>query len=679
MRGNLRKTAIPKAVRLDLPGTMAPMVGPLPRLPRFAVALALTLYAILAIGDEPLPLVRVGVLGFRPAAEEQVRWQPLIEHLAARVRGYRFSCEVLGYNDLEAAISRRTIDFVLTNPGHYVLMRHRNGMSSPLATLVPIEHGKAVSSFGGVMFTMTDRSDIERATDLKGKTVAATSRGSLGGYQAQAMALLKLGVRIPQDAELLETEMPHDRVVDAVIGGRADGGFVRTGVLEAMAREGKLDLLRIKVLEPQRIHDFPFHVSTTLYPEWPFAAMPEIDQDLARRVAAALLDLPHDGELARRMEISGFNIPSDYEPVRAMLEALRLPPFDTVPQFTVTDIWHKYRGQILIGAASTLVIVALSAWLVLLNRRLAYDQRQLDCKAQEWQGLLTALGDGVYGVGAAGTCTFINPAALTMLGLSREEVLGRNPHDLFHSNREDGSRYPICDCPVFQTLADGETRHVEERFVHKDGTMFPVTVTATPVRERDGTQGMVVVFRDISDRLRLEAALREEAATDALTRLPNRRYFLGEMERHLARIARGEERSAAVMMLDLDEFKRINDTHGHEAGDEVLKHVATLIREVLRRGDLVGRLGGEEFAVLQVDATKEEAMQLAERMRQHIESTPATFGTLTLRYTMSIGVTQMDATDRSVRAPLQRADAALYRAKGKGRNQTEWEAPPTEG
>jgi diguanylate cyclase (GGDEF)-like protein/PAS domain S-box-containing protein len=656
---------------------MTPMPGSLLHLPRLVATLALTIWSALVIADEPV--VRVGILGFRPVAEEQVRWQPLIDHLNAKVPGYRFRSEVLGYNDLEGAISGRTVEFVLTNPGHYVLMTHRNGMSSPLATLMPIEQGKAMSSFGGVVFTRADRSDLSRLGDLKGKNVAATSRGSLGGYQAQALTLLKIGVRVPQDVRLIETDMPHDKVVTAVLDGRADGGFVRTGVLEAMAREGKLELAQIKVLEPQHVDDFPFLVSTALYPEWPFAAMPGVDQDLARRVAAALLGLPHGGDLAQRMEIRGFNIPSDYEPVRATLEALRLPPFDVIPEFTPIDIWHKYRWQAMIGMVLTLVIVTLTAWLVALNRRLAYDQRQLDSQAQEWQGLLTALGDGVYGVGSDRTCTFINPAALAMLGRSSNEVLGRNPHDLFHSHHADGSAYPIEECPVFRTLTDGETRRVEDWFTHKDGRMFPVTVTATPVRERDGHQGMVVVFRDISDRLRLETALREEAATDALTQLPNRRYFLAEMERHRARIARSEERSAAVMMLDLDEFKCVNDTHGHEAGDEVLKHLATLMRDILRRGDLVGRLGGEEFAVLQVDATEEEALQLAERMRLRVEMSPVPLGALVLSYTLSIGATLMVQPDRSVRAPLQRADAALYRAKRKGRNRAEWETPPTAG
>lgn len=617
----------------------------------------------------------IGILGFRPAAEEQVRWQPLADYLGSAIPSHDFHIRVLDYAGLESAIAGRAVGFVLTNPGHYVLMTRRNGMSSPLATLVPLEQGLAVSSFGGVIFTRTDRADLTRLTDLKGRSIAATSKGSFGGYQAQAMTLLQLGVDVAKDARLMETEMPHDKVVHAVLDGRADAGFVRTGVVEAMVREMKLDSTQIRVLAPSRTNGFPFAVSTALYPEWPFAAMPDADGDLARRVAAALLALPHNGDLARRMDIHGFDIPSDYEPVRATLAALRLPPFEDAPRFTLDDIWQRYRWQTAIGMAMILTIAMLSAWLVTLNRRLEGDRRRFDIKAQEWQGLLTALGDGVFGIGADGRCTFINPAALAMLGRTEAEVLGSDTHSLFHSRRHDGSDYPRAECPVFRTLQDGEMRHIEDWFTHKDGRMLPVTVTATPVRDGDGRSGMVVVFRDISEFKRLESALREEAATDALTRLPNRRYFLAEAERHWARIVRGDEKSAAIMMVDLDEFKRVNDSYGHETGDEVLKHLATLTRDMLRRGDLVGRLGGEEFAVLLGDASEEEAMHLAEKMRQRVEASRVVLGPLLLRYTMSIGVTLLVATDHSVRAAFQRADAALYRAKRNGRNRVEWESP----
>lgn len=610
----------------------------------------------------------IGILGFRPTAEEQHRWQPLVDYLNARTPQYRFRAEVLGYGDLEAAIARRAVDFVLTNPGHYVLMTHRNGMSSPLATLLPIDHGQALASFGGVIFTRAGKVAIRELTDLRGRTIAATSRGSLGGYQAQAMALQNQGVHLPQDAHLIETDMPHDNVVAAVLDGRADAGFVRTGVLEAMVHEGRLDLAEIRVLGTRSTAGFPFLLSTDLYPEWPFAAMPGVNGDLARQVAAALLALPHDGELARQMQISGFSIPADYQPVRATLEALRLPPFDAAPHFTLSDIWQKYRWPAAIGMALTAVILAMGTLLAVLNRRLEH-------KAREWQGLLAALGDGVFGIDTGGRCTFVNPAALAILGYGQDEVLGQDAHALFHCRREDGTYNPKHDCPVFRTLADGEVRHVEDCFVTKAGAILPVAITAAPAGAAARGKGVIVVFRDISDHRRLESELREEAATDPLTGLPNRRYFMAELERHWARISRNEEPEAALMMLDLDHFKDVNDTYGHAVGDEVLRHLAALVRQQLRKGDLVGRLGGEEFAVLQVGASPGESLGLAERIRLEVGSSVVGTAGGALHYSASIGVTALTATDRNGLAALLRADAALYRAKNGGRNRVEWEPP----
>lgn len=615
------------------------------------------------------PIATIGILGFRPAAEDHKRWQPLIDHLNARIPGYEFRALVLGYGALESAIANRSVDFVLTNPGHYVLMTQRNGMSSPLATLVPIEHGRALSVFGGVIFTKADRNDIRQLDDLRHRTVAATSKGSLGGYQAQAMALLGLGIRIQENARLIETDMPHDRVVDVVLNGRADAGFVRTGVLEAMAREGKLDISQIKVVDHRNVAGFPYLLSTDLYPEWPIAAMPSVDHDLAREVASVLLGLPHGGTLARRMDIHGFNVPEDYGTVRDVLAALRLPPFDTAPIFTFADIWHKYRTELGVGLVLFGIILVLGAWLLLLNRR-------IDNRAHEWEGLLTALGDGVFGIGPDGRCTFINPMAAAMLGYTRSEVLNQDVHTLFHRCREDGSPYPKGSCPVLNTLTDGQMRHAEDYFIAKDGTPLPVAITATPVRIGKQGQGIVVVFRDVSIHRRRESKLLEEATTDELTGLPNRRHFIAEMERRRSEIADAEEGHVAIMMLDLDRFKIINDTCGHAAGDAVLQHLAGLTREVLRKGDLVGRLGGEEFAVILGGASKREALRLAQRLRQRIEESRVQTASGELRYTASIGVTVMVESDADAHAALARSDRALYRAKELGRNRVEWEPAP---
>lgn len=620
--------------------------------------------------------VRLGMLAFRPKADMQQHWRPLVDYLNGSVDGYRFTYSAMNYPELEQAIAGREVDFVLTNPSHYVLMTYRNGLSSPLATLVPMEDGRPVSGFGGVIFTLAGRDDLTRLTDLRGRRVAAVERGSLGGYQAQAMELLRAGMRLPQDISLLETGMPHDAVVTAVLAGQAEAGFVRTGLLEAMAAEGRLDLAQVRVLNPQQPPGFPFLLSTRLYPEWPLAALPHADEDLARRVAAALLALPHDGAVADSLVIHGFNIPQDYEPVRIMLQALRLPPFDAAPEFTAHDVWHKYSWEVLAATLMGGVILLLAARLLLLNRRLGVERQRVLRQSEERHRLLAAMGEGVYGVDCTGICTFVNPAALDMLGLSAEEVVGADQHALFHHHREDGAGYPLTECPIYQTLRDGQTRQMDEWFLRRDGSGFPVLLTVTPVGGSGGQDGAVVVFRDMAERRRLETELRTQASTDALTGLSNRRHFLAEMARELNRIQRTPAQPAAVLMVDLDNFKGVNDRYGHAAGDVVLRHFATTLALSLRGSDLVGRLGGEEFSVLLPDSSLEHGGQLAERLRRLVAAATVTADDATVCYTVSIGVTLMVAADDTVDRVLARADAALYRAKDGGRDRVASEPPP---
>jgi diguanylate cyclase (GGDEF)-like protein/PAS domain S-box-containing protein len=592
------------------------------------------------------------------------------------VSGYHFTYSALDYQELEQAIAWREVDFVLTNPSHYVLMTYRNGLSSPLATLVPMDGANPVTGFGGVIITRAGRDDLTRLADLRGHTVASVFRGSLGGYQAQATELLRAGLRLPQDLRLLETGMPHDAVVAAVLSGQADAGFIRTGLLEALAAEGRLDLKQVRVLNPQRVSGFPFLLSTRLYPEWPLAALPHADADLARRVAAALLALPHDGAVARELAIHGFNIPQDYEPVRAMLQALRLPPFEAAPEFTAHDVWHKYSWEVLAATLMGGVILLLTARLLLLNRRLGLERQRVAQQSEERRRLLAAVGEGVYGVDRYGFCTFVNPAALEMLGLTAEEVVGADQHALFHHHHEDGTAYPVTECPVYLTLRDGQARHMDEWFLRRDGSGFPVLLTVAPVSGADGQDGAVVVFRDMAERRHLETELRTQASTDALTGLSNRRYFLAEMERELGRVRRTPELPAAVLMVDLDNFKGVNDRYGHAAGDVVLRHFATTLALSLRGSDLVGRLGGEEFAVLLPGSSLEHGGRLAERLRRLVAGAAVTVDDVSVCYTVSIGVTRMVAADATVDRVLARADTALYRAKDAGRDRVASEPPP---
>ncbi|NVE01572.1 CHASE domain-containing protein [Massilia sp. BJB1822] len=182
---------------------------------------------------------------------------------------------------------------------------------------------------------------------------------------------------------------------------------------------------------------------------------------------------------------------------------------------------------------------------------------------------------------------------------------------------------------------------------------------------------VIVSTVDITERKRLNDELLLLATTDFLTGLPNRREFMARLDDEQARLQRDVGERTAVVMLDLDHFKRINDEHGHAAGDAVLRHLATLMRDSQRKIDMLGRVGGEEFAVLLPGADLAAASSYAERLRQRIASTPLLLGEQEFTVTVSVGIAAMDALDASGDAALIRADKALYRAKRGGRNRVE--------
>jgi diguanylate cyclase (GGDEF)-like protein len=197
-----------------------------------------------------------------------------------------------------------------------------------------------------------------------------------------------------------------------------------------------------------------------------------------------------------------------------------------------------------------------------------------------------------------------------------------------------------------------------------------IEVDTHPVRG-NGEYGRIWLFTDVTAELLMAAELRRLAASDPLTGIPNRRHF----EERSAQIIAAREatgHSVAVLMVDVDHFKKINDSHGHPAGDEVLKVVAKRCREALRERDLFARFGGEEFVALLAAPAVEDASAVAERMRQAVAATPIDVGDARINVTVSIGAALGEAlpgSDQPLLAELiARADEALYRAKAGGRN-----------
>ena len=218
---------------------------------------------------------------------------------------------------------------MLTNPSHYLQLRSRNGLSGVLATLVRREGRESTASLGGVIFARGDAAP-SRLIDLRRRRIGFVTRQGLGGFQAQAFVLRQAGIELPHDVQMRPFES-QQAVVDAVLQGLVEVGFVRTGLLEELADDGLLDLARVKIINAQQLSGFPFKLSTRLYPEWPVVALPHVDSRVVRRVAATLLALDPDHPAMVGARIAGFDPPADYLPVEQLARQLRLPPFDHPP------------------------------------------------------------------------------------------------------------------------------------------------------------------------------------------------------------------------------------------------------------------------------------------------------------------------------------------------------------
>ena len=184
----------------------------------------------------------------------------------------------------------------------------------------------------------------------------------------------------------------------------------------------------------------------------------------------------------------------------------------------------------------------------------------------------------------------------------------------------------------------------------------------------DQPERMVGIQQDISERKELEAQLTELAMHDALTGLFNRRSFMDAMNREYALVRRDESYSVGLLMLDIDHFKAVNDTHGHGVGDEVLKAFSQTVSNTLRETDILGRLGGEEFAIVLPDTGIKGLRCVAEKVRAAIEAMEVRVGGIDVRVTTSIGIASLLNSDPRPDGALVRADQALYAAKQAGRN-----------
>jgi diguanylate cyclase (GGDEF)-like protein/PAS domain S-box-containing protein len=257
----------------------------------------------------------------------------------------------------------------------------------------------------------------------------------------------------------------------------------------------------------------------------------------------------------------------------------------------------------------------------------------------------------------------ISPLCFDVIGYRQEEMLG-TAMSSYYKSMEDRQK-------MVQAITDGGGKaiQVEAELRHKNNSIIWISTNAFV---RCDSQGQVLyiegVARDISQRKQMENRLTELSRTDNLTGVYNRRYFL-EKSAEVIEVMRRYHHTASMLMMDLDQFKKINDKYGHHAGDSVLIAFADACRREIREPDVLGRMGGEEFCLLLPETSLQNAQILAERIRQATAALEIQSGQHLIRVTVSIGLVKINSKDLSLSSAMHRADLAMYQAKERGRNQ----------
>lgn len=299
-------------------------------------------------------------------------------------------------------------------------------------------------------------------------------------------------------------------------------------------------------------------------------------------------------------------------------------------------------------------------------------QKKADADRHRFESILGSIGEGVYGVDTSGQVTFVNPAARRMLGFNApSDYVGKQAYQLFQGfegkRREDVDG--MQDELVQAYLSGEELNQHETVFQHREGQKLQVVCTVAPLDYAGCRQGSVVAFRDISDRKRLERRLIWQATRDPLTDLYNRRFFEKALSREVSKVNQGQTDMSALLYIDFDQFKYLNDTAGHDAGDKLLVEASERLRECVRSTDAVARLGGDEFAVILRGVQGSEPLDIAEGLRKSLQEVAYIGEDISFKLSCSVGIATIEKgmTEKDV---LSNADIACGIAKRKGRNQS---------
>jgi PAS domain S-box-containing protein len=463
-----------------------------------------------------------------PTAEQSAN--ALAAYLHSNIPEHEFKVVAMGTKGVKDAAEAKRIDYAIVYAQTYILLKERYG-ATRIATMTTHSgtNGAKVPFFGGVIFARSNSVDIDKPQDIEGKRVAAGNPNAMGSYLFQIDALEELGVRIrPQNTRFLGSQIVgsrQDLIVEEVISGRADVGFVRTGLLEDMARDGKLDMKKIKIINPQYSEGFALPFSTKLYPEWPFVAMPNSDIKLSEKILSLLLRDTDTAHVDSDRLLDDWTIPQDYTITAELMRKYKLEPFDKTP-ITLQQALHEKRYYI--ASTAFMIILTLSVLSAYLIKNIARRKRleielvahkdeleeavkertaQLEGANKDLQEINDELHtvfdtskDGIAILDLESNFLEFNKAYLQMTGYAREELLKMSCVGM--SVPED---VPRAIAVIEEVMVKGYVSNFEKTCIRKDASR--VTINMAISMMPDGKR-LLISAKDVTKQKEMEQNLR---------------------------------------------------------------------------------------------------------------------------------------------------------------------------
>jgi len=585
-----------------------------------------------------------GIFSYRANSEIIGEYQPIAQHLAKELNT-TILIKPLGQHDLDHQIQTGKVDIILTNPAHLLWLRTQNKVTPPIATLIKQYGNTTTASFGGVIITSASQRTIRTLGDLEGKTIAIQDKTLLGGYQAQRYELNQAGLY--SDNLFHTITYPNDAaVIEAILSGHADAGFLRTGVLETMIHKHLINPSHLLILNSRHYPLFPLKISTALYPECSVVTSLKLPPKTVMSIAIALYRY-HNTLPEGFNSITGFSIPDDHNEVKNLAKTLQLPPYNYPLALSLPDIWNHY-------GIFVLIFVALALLLLLLGKRLT---RKTRFEQKYAHSILNAIASPII-ITDEKKVLNANQALLAFFGFSSFDVFSQK-HDcigeFFEEDDIEAYLLPQMDNLTWieYILAYPEYEHKVKITLNQKITRFKLAVSFVDDPQKFRA---IVTFTDIS-------SLVDQSSTDPLTKIANRFHF-NLLLKHAIHRTHRDKTPLSLIFFDIDHFKTINDLHSYLIGDEVLRHIAFIVKNSLRKSDIVCRWGGEEFMILLPNTPANFAAQVAQKLRKTIEEQ---MFNVVGHVTCSFGVTQLRDEEEEM-SLLERLNELLESAQQGGCN-----------